>query len=129
MSNDQDKKRTSIRVSTDTLDDLESYRLENELDNRSEAFEHIVEHHDRVKRSVRWWETVTQQALYAVTFSLLVAVISTVSFAVAVVLAGYPSPWTVISVSLVVAGILAAVGSGGVHQYARSKVNTEAVEA
>jgi hypothetical protein len=127
MSNDETKKRTSARLSVDTLDKIESYQHENNLDNRSAAIEHIVDHHEDVKRSVRWWETVTQQALYAVSFSLLVSVISLVSFAVAIVQAGYPSPWTIISFSFLMGGLLAAGGSGIVHKYSRSRLQRESV--
>lgn len=123
MSNGQEKKRTSIRVSTDTLDDLESYRTENELDNRSEAFEHMVAHHNEVKESLRW-ETVAQQALYAVTFSLLVAAISLVAFIVALVQAGYPSPWTIVSFGFLFGGIIAGLGGGIATGYSRSKIQT-----
>jgi hypothetical protein len=74
------------------------------------------------------WETVAQQALYAVTFSLLVAAISAVSFVAAVVQAGYPSPWTVVTFSLLIGGVIAALGSGAVHGYGRAKLEKQAAE-
>jgi hypothetical protein len=129
MSNGETKQRTSVRVSQQTLDDLESYRVENDIDNRSAAFEHMVEHHNSVKQSVRRWETVAEHSLFAVTFSLLVAAISTVSFVVAYVQAGYPSPWTLVSFSVLVGAILAALGGGVVNSYTQSKVNTAAADS
>jgi hypothetical protein len=75
------------------------------------------------------WETVAQQSLYAVTFSLLAAVISLVSSLAAVVLASYPSPWTVVSLSFLFGSLLAATGSGLLHEYGKSKLDKQAADS
>lgn len=49
MSNDDPKQRTSASLHESTLAKMETYQEENGLDNRSEAFEHIVETHPDTK--------------------------------------------------------------------------------
>ena len=78
--------------------------------------------------SIGKWEMVAEQALYAVTFALMVAIISTVSFVVAVVLAGYPSPWSLISASVLVGSLLAATTGGLGYHYSESKINRRSME-
>ena len=128
MSNGENKKRFSARVTTDTLDEIEEYQHEHGLDNRSAAIEHLVEYREEVEQTTDFWELVKQQAMYAVTFSLMVAVISLVSLVAAVVLAGYPSPWSVISMSLLVGAILAATGAATGYKYSESKIRRQSVE-
>jgi len=50
MSNDDPKQRTSASLHQSTIDKMEQYRRENGLDNRSEAFEHMVETHPDTKQ-------------------------------------------------------------------------------
>jgi hypothetical protein len=112
MSNDENKKRFSARVTNDTLDEIEEYQHEHGLDNRSAAIEHLVEYREEVEQTTDFWELVKQQAMYAVTLSLTVATISVVSFVFALVLVGYPSPWTFVSAAVFLGSLIAALGGG-----------------
>jgi Flp pilus assembly protein TadB len=128
MSDGQTKQRFSARVKTETLEKIETYQEENNLDNRSNAIEVLVDEHHKSQQPGGVWETIAQQALYAVTFSLLVAVISGIGFAVGVVLASFPTPVTVIIFSLLVASALTATGSGLLRKYSTARARRIASE-
>jgi len=49
MSTDDPKQRTSASLHESTIEKMEQYREANGLDNRSEAFEHMVETHPDTK--------------------------------------------------------------------------------
>jgi uncharacterized integral membrane protein len=129
MTDGESKQRFSARVKTETLDKIESYQDENNLDNRSNAIEVLVDEHHQSQQSGGVWETVSQQALYAVTFSLLVAVISTASFVTAYVVASFPSPETVVTFAFLIGSVLAAMGSGGVWKYSTARARRVSTEA
>lgn len=129
MSDGETKQRFSARVKTETLEKIETYQEENNLDNRSNAIEVLVDEHHQSQQSGGAWETVAQQSLYAVTFSLIVAVISTASFAAAVVVASFPSPETVVTFALLMGSTLAAMGSGGVWKYSTARARRVSTEA
>jgi hypothetical protein len=128
MTKAEEKERFSARVTVQTLDDIETYQHDHDLDNRSAAIEHLVEQHAERQRRVKWWDRVAEQALYAVTFSLAVAVISTIAFVAVVIQAGYPSPVTVVAFAFVVGSILTATGSSLGYRYATSRADRAVVE-
>jgi hypothetical protein len=128
MSNGENKKRFSARVKTETLDEIEKYQHENGLDNRSAAIEHLVEYREQVERDSERWGEVAQTALFGVTFSLLVSLISTAAFAVLYVTASFPSPVTLIAFSVLMGGLFGAVTSGLGYAYSTSRANRHAAE-
>jgi len=128
MPETENKQRFSARVSTDTLDEIEEYQHTHGLDNRSAAIEHLIEHRQEVERSAAWWDEVAQSALFGVTFSLLISVISTAAFAVLYVTASFPSPMTLIAFSVLMGGLLGAVTSGLGYAYSTSRANRHAAE-
>ena len=127
MSEDENKTRFGARVKTETLEQLEEYQHENNLDNRSAAIEHLVEHRDEIGKA-KLWETVQEQTMYAVTFAMMLSFISLIGFAVAFVQAGYPSPWTVITFAGLVGGILAASGAGIGYEISKRKATLAEVD-
>jgi hypothetical protein len=128
MSNNENKKRFSARVKTETLDEIEEYQHANGLDNRSEAIEHLVEYREKVERSSDLWGEIAQTALFGVTFSLLVSLISTAAFVVLYTTASFPSPMTLIAFSVLMGGLLGAVTSGLGYAYSTSRANRHAAE-
>jgi hypothetical protein len=127
MSEDENKTRFGARVKNETLEQLEEYQHENGLDNRSAAIEHLVEHRDEIGKA-KIWETIQQQTFYAVTFALTLSLISLISFVVAFVQSGYPSPWTVASFAFLVGGILAATGAAAGHELSKRRATLAEVE-
>jgi len=127
MPKDEEKQRFSARVKVQTLDDIESYQNSQELETRSAAIEHLVEHYDERQRAATRWDRIAEQALFAVTFSLVVTVISAVAFVAMVIQAGYPSPWTAVALSLVVGSILTATGSTAGYRYASEQADEAVV--
>jgi hypothetical protein len=119
----KDSPTRSTRFSGNLDDKFETYRDENNLSN-SEALRQLVQTGIEAERE-SVWETVQQQALYAVTFALTLA---SVSFFAAVVLAGYPSPWTVVSFAFLVGGILVAAGGGLGYGISKKKAALAEVE-
>jgi hypothetical protein len=127
MPEGEEKQRFSARVTVQTLDDIESYQHSQGLETRSAAIEHLVEHYEERQRTASRWDRVAEQALYAVTFSLVVAVISTVALVAMVIQAGYPSPWTAVALSLVVGSVLTATGSTFGYRYASEQADDAVV--
>ena len=127
MPESEEKQRFSARVTVQTLDDIETYQHNQGLETRSAAIEHLVEHYDERQRTASRWDRIAEQALYAVTFSLVVAVISTVALVAMVIQAGYPSPWTAVALSLVVGSILTATGSTVGYRYASEQADDAVV--
>lgn len=111
------------------LEQFEEYKEEHGFTSRAETMRHLMRR--ELQGSDGRWDTVAQQSLYAVTFSLLVAVISLISFATAVVVASFPSPETVVTFALLIGSLLAATGSGATYKYsvARSQRVATEVEA
>lgn len=128
MSNDQNKKRFGARVSTETLDKIEEYQHAHGLDNRSAAIEHMVEHRQEVERTAAWWDEVAQSALFGVTFSLLISVISTAAFTVLYVTASFPSPMTLIAFAVLMGGLLGAGTSALGYKYSAARADRHAAE-
>lgn len=127
MPDSEEKQRFSARVTVQTLDDIETYQHNQGLETRSAAIEHLVEHYDERQRTASRWDRIAEQALYAVTFSLVVAVISTFAVVAMVIQAGYPSPWTAVALSLVVGSILTATGSTFGYRYASEQADDAVV--
>lgn len=127
MPEDEEKQRFSARVKVQTLDDIESYQESQELETRSAAIEHLVDHYAERQRAASRWDRFAEQALFAVTFSLVVAVISTVAFVAMVIQSGYPSPLTAVALSLVVGSILTATASVGGYHYATDRADDAVV--
>lgn len=128
MSNGENKKRFSARVKTDTLDEIEEYQHKNGLDNRSEAIEHLVEYREEVERNSDLWGEVAQTALFGVTFSLLVSLISTAAFVALYVTASFPSPMTLIAFSVLMGGLLGAATSVVGYKYSTARATRHATE-
>ena len=122
----KDSPTRSTRFSGDLDDKFETYRDENNLSN-SEALRQLVQSGIEAERD-SVWETVQQQALYAVTFALTLASVSFVSFFAAFALAGFPSPWTVVSIAFLVGGILVAAGGGVGYEFSKRKAALAEVE-
>lgn len=112
---------------SELLEDFEEYKESNGFTSRAETMRHLMR--EQLHDDSGVWETVSQQALYAVTFSLLVAVISTASFVTAYVVASFPSPETVVTFAFLIGSVLAAMGSGGVWKYSTARARRVSTEA
>jgi hypothetical protein len=122
----KDSPTRSTRFSGDLDDKFQTYRDENDLSN-SEALRRLVQTGMEAERE-SVWKTVQQQALYAVTFALTLASVSFVSFFAAAVLAGYPSPWTVVSLAFLFGGVLVAAGGGVGYEISKRKAAVAEVD-
>lgn len=122
MSDGETKKRTSVRVSTDTLERLEQYQEENGLDNRSEAFESIVANWAQTADSKTFWGAVAQQSLYAVTFAFIIALMTASVALYALFVAAYPSPWAVVGLGAFFGSLVVISGGSLSYRYSVSKM-------
>jgi len=130
MSDGETKKRTSVRVSTTTLDRLEEYQTDNGLDNRSEAFEDIVANWAEVAESRGFWQRIAQQSMYAMTFALIIAVLAGGVAVTAIWLTAFPSPWAAVGLGGFFAALLVISGGTVSYRFSQAKIKKlEEVEA
>jgi len=112
---------------SELLEDFEEYKESNGFTSRAETMRHLMR--EQLHDDSGVWETVSQQALYAVTFSLIVAAISTASFVTAFVVASFPSPETVVTFAFLIGSLFTAVGSGLTHRYSTARARRVSTEA
>jgi pantothenate kinase len=111
MTDAEEKKRTSARLSIETLDKIESYQERHNLNNRSEAIEHIVDDVHELERTSGKWEQVADQLLHLATVSTTIAVVAIVMSVLTAVITVAPLPSALVSASAALAASLVAGGS------------------